>query len=231
MKYYVVKALSGLFGIAGFLILGSIFFSFARDRAKANYLYPDLINPLAGSAQYTFSKSSVEVLGTTDEGGIDYTHASNWFPTANDPSRFAARGDISFYTISIPELNIQSAAVAIGGDELADSLIQYPGTALPGREGDAVIFGHSILPAFYNPENYISIFSKIDTLEKGSEIKVNFDGISYTYLVKEMFRVKPTDVYILDQNNSGYYLSLVTCFPMGDPRKPERLVVRAELAS
>ena len=44
-----------------------------------------------------------------------------------------------------------------------------------------------------------------------------------------MFEVRPTDIGILEQNAGSSYLSLVTCTPMGDPRKPKRLVVRASL--
>ena len=232
MKHLVMKTLSGLFGLSGLVILGGIFFSFAQSHADAKQLYPNLISPVVrGGTVGLASIPKKEVLGTGDVGGgIDYTNATSWFPS-NTGVHFADKGEITFFTLSIPELEIESAAVAVGGEELADSLIQYPGTALPGRTGNAVVFGHSILPAFFNPEDYLSIFSKIDTLERGSDIKVNFDGVTYTYKVKEMFRVKPTDVYILDQNENGSYLSLVTCFPMGDPRKPERLVVRAELSS
>jgi len=236
MKYKTTtRVVSGVLGIAGFAMLGTIFISFARDVSNARQEYPSLISPV-GSTFYQSSKSfelksAPQVASTSAEGGVDYTKAINWFPEANSNSQFAESGDISFYTISIPELKIDSAAVAIGGEDLTNNLIQFPGTALPGKKGNSVLFGHSILPVFYNPKDYISIFSKIDTLSKGSEILVNYDGITYTYRVKEMFRVKPTDVYILDQTEQSEYLSLVTCFPMGDPRKPERLVVKAKLES
>ena len=45
-----------------------------------------------------------------------------------------------------------------------------------------------------------------------------------------MFEVLPTDLQILEQNRVDSYLTLVTCTPPGDPRKPKRLIVRARLA-
>jgi len=84
---------------------------------------------------------------------------------------------VTFYNISIPKLRIDNAVVAIGGEDLNEHLIQYPGTALPGRRGNAVIFGHSILPRFYDPKRYISIFSLLHTLEMGDPIYVYYDGI------------------------------------------------------
>jgi len=119
--------------------------------------------------------------------------------------------------------------VAIGGEDLSKSLIQYPGTATPGKRGNAVIFGHSILPIFYNPKDYLAIFSTLPTLKKGDEILVSYDGVSYKYLVEDMFEVLPTDIEVLEQNTSDSFLSLITCVPPGDPRKPRRLVVRARI--
>jgi len=136
---------------------------------------------------------------------------------------------ISYYTISIPKLRIKNATVAIGGEDLSKNLIQYPGTALPGRDGNAVIFGHSILPRFYDPKDYIAIFSTLPTLNKGDEIEVNYDGVSFLYRVTDMFEVLPTDIQVLEQDVSDSYLTLVTCTPPGDPRDPKRLIVRAKV--
>lgn len=131
--------------------------------------------------------------------------------------------------MSVPRLNIEKATVSIGGEDLSQSLIQYPGTALPGKIGNAVVFGHSILPQFYNPKNYMSIFSTIDKLEEGDDIKIAYDGVSYTYEVSNIFEVLPTDIRILEQNTDDSYLTLVTCSPPGNPLRPKRLIVRARI--
>lgn len=159
---------------------------------------------------------------------VDYTRASNWFVGGAPREDFVPR-NVSNYTLTIPKLKIENATVTINGDDLAKSLIQYPGTALPGKFGNTVIFGHSTLPAFYNPKKYISIFSKLPTLEKGDEIFVDYDGVSYKYRVEEMFEVSPTDIQVLDQDASDSFLTLVTCVPPGHPLKPKRLIVRARV--
>lgn len=161
-----------------------------------------------------------------DSDNRDYTKVSDWF---EDPSKVSFKSSISFYNLSIPKLGIKDAVVSIGGEDLADSLIQYPGTALPGKEGNAVVFGHSALPAFYNPREYLTIFSTLPTLTKGDKISLVFDGISYTYEVNEMEEVLPTNLSVLKQTEASKILSLVTCVPPGDPRSPRRLVVRAKL--
>jgi sortase A len=161
---------------------------------------------------------------------LDFTKASNWFPEAEHNKEFTA-SKISFYNISIPKLKIENATVAIGGEDLSKSLVQYPGTALPGKRGNAAIFGHSILPIFFDPKNYMAIFSTLPTLKKGDEISIQYDGVSYKYIVEEKFEVLPTDIQVLQQDPSDSFLTLVTCVPPGDPRKPKRLIVRARIAT
>ena len=116
----------------------------------------------------------------------------------------------------------------IGGEDLKESLIHYGGTVLPGEYGNVVIFGHSVLPQFFNPKNYLTIFSTLPTLENGDEVFVNFDGIEYKYKVYEMVEVEPTDVTILEQQYDNFYITLVTCVPPGTYWK--RLAVKARLA-
>lgn len=181
--------------------------------------YSSLISPVVGS----------QVAGAEDFQNtlIDYTKASNWFPTAPKVEEIPL--NVKNYTISIPKLNIEKATVNIGGEDLSKSLIQYPGTAYPGKIGNSVIFGHSILPIFYDPKNYLAIFSTLPTLKKGDEVIVNYDGITYRYLVEDLFEVLPSDISVLEQRSDNSYLTLVTCTPPGHPLKPRRLIVRAKL--
>jgi sortase A len=157
---------------------------------------------------------------------IDYTQLSNWFPFSRPQSSHLSR--ITHYTISIPKLRIKDALVTIGGETLDNSLVQYGGTANPGEPGNTVIFGHSILPTFYNPKDYRAIFSLLPTLNQGDEILVNFDGIIYKYLVAEYQEVSPDEVDILEQRYNKKELSLITCVPPGTYWR--RGIVKAELS-
>jgi len=94
---------------------------------------------------------------------------------------------------------------------------------------DRIFFGHSVLPIFYNPSDYKTIFSKLPTLKEGDIIEINFDQIYFKYAIVSMFEVYPEDVQILEQEASDSYLTLVTCVPPGDPRMPRRLIVRAKI--
>jgi sortase A len=191
------------------------------DRALAEAR--GFINPLAPavlSAQDNKEQAQPEM-----NSEVDYNLISNWFPTASFPGLQTSK--ITNYTISIPKLKISDAMVTIGGVKIKENLIQYPSTALPGEYGNTVIFGHSVLPMFYNPKNYESIFSLLPTLEKGDKVYIYFDGIEYAYQVEDYFEVKPEEVQVLEQRFNEQILSLITCVPPGTYSR--RGVIRARL--
>jgi sortase A len=214
-KKSLTRVLALIMGLGGLSILIATVYPIASYEALSRSKFPSLLSPLVEK-------------DTTKLEDYDYTKASNWFVGGVDKQDFEL-SKVSYYNISIPKLRIDNAVVAIGGDDLSKHLIQYPGTALPGKRGNAVIFGHSILPRFYNPKDYMSIFSLLPTLEKGDQITIYYDSVEYFYRVEDMFEVSPTDIQVLEQNSSDSYLTLVTCTPPGDPRKLKRLIVRAKI--
>lgn len=159
--------------------------------------------------------------------------------TLRNTSRASAnQGEVeSFksFRLSVPRLSIVNAKVStdvmstnkdIYMPILATSLAHYKGSAYPGEDGNALIYGHSILPAFYNPNNYLSIFSKLDTLEGRDTIRVTWGDDVFTYRVEGMSVVSPDDTRVLRYNN-GKTLTLLTCVPPG--LTTERLLVFARL--
>lgn len=143
----------------------------------------------------------------------DLEVVANWFPSV--PIQETRITKITDYTISIRKLKIEDAHVKIGGKKLKETLVQYPGTALPGEYGNVVIFGHSVLPQFFNPKNYKTIFSTLPDLEKGDEVIVDFDGIRFVYQVARYFEIEPNQVEVLEQRFDRQSLTLITCVPPG----------------
>ena len=163
-KQKIVKTAAIISGISGLVILVSSVWPIIEYQLTDAKSYTTMLTPLV------LEKSDVNNQKT------DYTKASNWFPEASKTSDFE-ESKVAFYNLSIPKLKIEDAVVAIGGEDLSKSLVQYPGTALPGKNGNAVIFGHSILPIFFNPKNYMAIFSTLPTLKNGDEIYIKYDGV------------------------------------------------------
>lgn len=160
----------------------------------------------------------------------DYTHLDNWFISKTNQSSVNSadtpQTNLSYF-LSVPKLKIEQALVVVGSEDLKKSLIHYQNTALPGQLGNGVIFGHSVLPQFFNPKSYLTIFSTLFKLEQGDEIFVKYDNIDYRYLVEQMYEVSPSDLTVLEQRFDGRYLTIITCSPPGTYLR--RLVVKARI--
>lgn len=183
----------------------------ARQKVKA-------ITPSVLSAQDNNQQPEIQ-------SEVDYSLIENWFPSVTLPRLKPTK--ITHYLISIPKLKIKDAIVSLNKTKIKKTLIHYPGTALPGEHGNTVIFGHSVLPMFYNPKNYKTIFSTLPTLEKGDKIYVYFDGIEYLYQVEGYSEVKPDEVQVLEQRFNEQVLTLITCVPPGTYLR--RGVIKARL--
>lgn len=210
----LIKICAIVCGISGIIVLIWVFYPIISYELKAPALMT-FLSPVPPNGNNQASSS-----------GSDYTKASTWFPTGANEQIFT-KGVVSHYKLSIPKLGIKNASVAIGGEDLSQSLIQYPGTALPGQIGNAVIFGHSVLPSFFDPKDYLTIFSTLPTLGSGDVITLSYNGITYKYQVEQKYEVEPTDVQILSQDESDSFISLVTCVPPG--LQTRRLIVKARI--
>lgn len=212
----MVKVFSGLLVIVGlFLVSVAVWPVVSYELfALTNLRQKELLSP------------QPEVASATALSSTNLTRARNWFVGAPELKE-EAPVNIRFYNVSIPKLKIEDAVAEIGGDDLSKSLIHYKGTALPGRKGNTVIFGHSTLPFLFNPKNYLSIFSTLPTIKTGDEVKINYDGIVYTYRIEEMFDVGPKDIQVLEQRYDDSYITLITCVPPGTYLR--RLVVKGRL--
>lgn len=207
-----------------FLIIGLLFFLSAvipilQYQIEYSIKFNQIISPL--SVNYSLSGS---ILG---ESGTDFTQLSNWFIDGQTNLSDNSTLQKTKYTISIPKLKIDNAVVEVGSLDLKKSLIQYPQTALPGQFGSPVVFGHSVLPQFFNPKSYLTIFSTLYKLKQSDQILINFDNVEYKYLVEEMYEVLPADLSVLEQRFDGRYLTLITCTPPGTYLR--RLVIKARI--
>jgi LPXTG-site transpeptidase (sortase) family protein len=140
-----------------------------------------------------------------------------------------------YFYLSIKKLGIEKALVETNANHLNpdDALGHYPNSALPGQTGNAFVFGHSVLPMFYNPRNYKAIFSTIDRLDVGDEIVVEYNNLKYKYLVEGQQIKKPIDVDPLAEFKPRYLnestITLMTCYPAGS--KVMRLLVQGVLST
>jgi len=122
--------------------------------------------------------------------------------------------------IRIPTIDVDQAIVAgVGKDDLRQGPGHYPGTALPGGDGNMVISGHRT--------TYTKPFYDIDRLNPGDLIWIDTPDGSFTYIVQDSYVVDPDDLRALGGSELPI-LTLTTCHPKGSAR--QRLIVVAVLA-
>lgn len=108
---------------------------------------------------------------------------------------------------------------------LLSGVVHYPGTAEPGKIGNAFFTGHSS-NVLWEPSIYNTVFALLPDIEVGADIYVTNDQKEFHYRVISKKEVSPDDVSILKQGDQKI-LTLMTCTPVGTALK--RLVVTAEL--
>ncbi|MBA3758102.1 sortase [Candidatus Saccharibacteria bacterium] len=135
--------------------------------------------------------------------------------------------------INIPVINV-NAPIILDEPSSQDANVQlalrrgvllYGNSTRPGKKGHTIIVGHSS-GQLWSPGDYKWVFTLLEKLKPGDKIHVSYQGIAYTYTVKDSIIVSPSDAKVLAPTTESV-LSLVTCTPVGTNQN--RLVVRASL--
>lgn len=120
-------------------------------------------------------------------------------------------------------------------DQLTETIVHYAGSAGIGKGGNTVLVGHSSqyqLPD-QDKNNIGNAFKLLPLLEKDDVFylveRVKGEYKTYTYTVTKKSIVNPSDAKILQQNNQGNKVTLLTCYPIGSSK--QRLVVEAKPVS
>src|SRR4030095_4689134 len=113
---------------------------------------------------------------------------------------------VVFDQTTVNEGNFQKA--------LQHGVVHYPNTALPGQQGNVVIFGHSS-GQWWAPGDYKFIFSLLDKMSVNDEIVLDYKGMRYIYKVTSTQVVSPDTVSVLNQPPNEHALTLITCTPVG----------------
>lgn len=156
----------------------------------------------------------------------NFADARNWFPNVRKDTKTTQR--VSEYEFSIPSQNISHMKVSAVDFDLSKHLVQYFSTSKsPVENGTSVIFGHSTLPQWFDPKNYMAIFANLHLLKDGDNIVLTVNGRDYNYKVFSRTIVESNDPNIFSQAYDNSYITIITCTPPGTTWK--RLVVRASL--
>jgi len=134
---------------------------------------------------------------------------------------------------NIPLVDIKNRALEDSNDlnnifmqELENGVIRYPGSAIPGKDWNAFVFGHSSNFPWIKWD-YNDVFALLDNVVFDDEIIVYYNQKKYKYIVKEKSVITPGDTSILERDNNKAEITLMTCWPIGTTLN--RLIVTAEL--
>ncbi|HSH03090.1 MAG TPA: class D sortase [Anaerolineae bacterium] len=123
--------------------------------------------------------------------------------------------------IQIPALNIDKPIVQ--GDDweaLKKGVGQHIGSAIPGQDGNLVLSAHNDI--------YGEIFRHLDDLTPGDEVIVYTERNQYTYVVRAIEVVEPTDVWVMAPTEHAS-ATLISCYPYLVNTK--RIIVFADLVT
>ena len=110
--------------------------------------------------------------------------------------------------------------------ELEKWVVRYPGSGVPGKDGNAFVFGHSSNFPWIKWD-YNDVFSLLDNVVFDDEIIVYYNQKKYKYIVREKTVISPGDVSVLERDENKSEITLMTCWPIGTTLN--RLIVTAEL--
>ncbi len=139
-------------------------------------------------------------------------------------------------SLEIPTINL-STALVIGENtdiptlerDLDKGVVYYPGSVLPGQNGQIVVLGHSAPPNWPHIK-HDWVFTDINNLNSGDNIVLYFNNRQYTYKVIEKSIIKKgQDVESFGLTGKNNVLTIVSCWPPG--KDYQRIRVSAELVN
>lgn len=135
--------------------------------------------------------------------------------------------------IIIPSIGVNAPIVLpeqldldVMNNGLAQGVVHYPGSVLPGEYGNTFFFGHSTGLAVVNNQAY-AVFNRLQELKPGNVVRLRYGTREYWYRVTSM-KIKKADEAIVDLSPSKTkrLLTLSTCRIFG--AKDNRFVLEAE---
>ncbi|MBI2644223.1 MAG: sortase [Candidatus Wildermuthbacteria bacterium] len=136
-------------------------------------------------------------------------------------------------TLVVPKINVSAPIIFVNSvnpddfnEPLKRGVTHFP-SSLPGEKGAAIILGHSA-PFGWMGGKYEKVFSEVNQLAVGDEVRVEFQGNTYVYLVSGATIVDgggdiPQNILAVDHPR----ILLITCWPPGIVNK--RIIVQADI--
>ena len=190
VKHHVQSLLFGL-GMGGIVVV-IFLFSFFNEVIIAPFIQPSRVaaaTPLIISADSVAPSKNPEVI----------------IPKIN------VEIPVNYSETSTVEANIEN--------DLESGIVHYPGTVVPGQNGNAAFFGHSS-NNILNPGKYKFAFVLLHTMVPGDTFYLTYNGKVFVYKVITRTVVDPSEVGVLGPvPGQTATATLITCDPPGTSLK------------
>lgn len=175
---------------------------------------------------YFFTLTGLALVGLAPwSTNYDRTPSSSGQQAAVDNGELPIGIEIPSIGIKADVANPSSTNVEALDQALLSGAVRYPGSGVPGEEGNVLIFGHSShLPIVHNQA--YKAFNDIQNLKEGDPIYVIGDSKVYIYAVESVQKAN-TSTGEIPLAVSGAKLTLATCDNFGE--KSDRFIVTAKL--
>jgi LPXTG-site transpeptidase (sortase) family protein len=229
--------LAGVLSIAGLVLLASQLIPMGYSKLEENIIRSgvnDVKSPVTSTyaaerqelAYYDLSHSYFRNLVESIQGKTDLlrTKAKLNKDLVIDET-YSKAMKLTIDSVGIKDLtitpNVDSYDEKVYNLALKGGAAHFKGTVLPGDNdyGNFVVYGHSALPSFFerNPNYKETEFTKIHKMRVGDKIQVVREGETYEYVVSQNKIVKPNEFDALSGIEGESTITLITCFPAGDP--------------
>lgn len=219
LRLPVMRLLGLLLVVGGVaLIGGSVLMNMEQDRIRR-----EAVEAFRAQRARSVEQTDVRVIAADDEAsGQTGSETSESGGTAGtDADAFEDDGAVSeiLWILRIPKIDSENPVVeGTTKSALKAALGHQEGTAYPGEFGNCVIAGH---------RNYTfgRYFNRLDEVEIGDMIYVDYPDETLSYRVSGIRVVEPDDLSVLEQGDREI-LTLYTCTPIYVAT--HRLVITAE---
>ena len=201
----------------GLVLFGGLFAVAIHEEPRARALESPVLQVAAPPATTTSIAPEPTTTTTLGAASVSLPKA----PVTPPRNSYAPEPIQEIGMIEIPKIGLRHKVmhgITLRNIDLGPS--HWPGTALPGQNGNAVFAGHRV--------THSHPFRHIDKLVNGDEVHFTINGVRTTYVVTGHQIVKPNALWIVDQTSTPT-ATLFACHPPGSAR--ERYVVRLALAA
>jgi LPXTG-site transpeptidase (sortase) family protein len=129
--------------------------------------------------------------------------------------------------VNAPLIYAQSTDQKELNRSLNNGVVIYPGSDLPGQNGNLFLTGHSsVYP--WNKTIYGRVFAALDKLETGDVVIIYLQQRKSEYRITNKYTAAPKDVRLIHLTDEAK-ITLMTCWPIGT--NLERLIVEGVLTN